>query len=201
MKLYYQPGACSLSPHIILRETGLDFSVIKVDLKTKKTENGDDFLAVNPKGQVPTLLLDNNEILTEGSVIAQYIADQKPERKLIAPAGTMERYHQLECLSYISSEIHKGYSPLFLPGTPENYRPVAINYLLKKFNYIDEVLAKQPYIAGDNFTVADAYLFTVSNWAPLIQLDLSGLIHLKAYQEKIAERPNVRDALKAEGLI
>ncbi|WP_387467040.1 glutathione transferase GstA [Photorhabdus sp. RM323S] len=201
MKLYYQPGACSLSPHIILREAGLDFSVIKVDLKTKKTENGDDFLAVNPKGQVPTLLLDNNEILTEGSVIVQYIADQKPERKLIAPAGTMERYHQLECLSYISSEIHKGYSPLFLPGTPDNYRPVAINYLLKKFNYIDEVLAKQPYIAGDNFTVADAYLFTVSNWAPLIQLDLSGLIHLKAYQEKIAERPNVRDALKAEGLI
>ncbi|NHB88793.1 glutathione transferase GstA [Photorhabdus tasmaniensis] len=201
MKLYYQPGACSLSPHIILREVGLDFSVIKVDLKTKKTENGDDFLAVNPKGQVPTLLLDNNEILTEGSVIVQYIADQKPERKLIAPAGTMERYHQLECLSYISSEIHKGYSPLFLPGTPDNYRPVAINYLLKKFNYIDEVLAKQPYITGDNFTVADAYLFTVSNWAPLIQLDLSGLIHLKAYQEKIAERPNVRDALKAEGLI
>ncbi|MGV7961418.1 glutathione transferase GstA [Photorhabdus tasmaniensis] len=201
MKLYYQPGACSLSPHIILREAGLDFSIIKVDLKTKKTENGDDFLAVNPKGQVPTLLLDNNEILTEGSVIVQYIADQKPERKLIAPAGTMERYHQLECLSYISSEIHKGYSPLFLPGTPDNYRPVAINYLLKKFNYIDEVLAKQPYIAGDNFTVADAYLFTVSNWAPLIQLDLSGLIHLKAYQEKIAERPNVRDALKAEGLI
>ncbi|WP_445497695.1 glutathione transferase GstA [Photorhabdus sp. SF281] len=201
MKLYYQPGACSLSPHIILREAGLDFSVIKVDLKTKKTENGDDFLAVNPKGQVPTLLLDNNEILTEGSVIVQYIADQKPEKKLIAPAGTMERYHQLECLSYISSEIHKGYSPLFLPGTPDNYRPVAINYLLKKFNYIDEVLAKQPYIAGDNFTVADAYLFTVSNWASLVQLDLSGLIHLKAYQEKIAERPNVRDALKAEGLI
>ncbi len=129
MKLYYQPGTCSLSPHIILREAGLDFSVIKVDLKTKKTENGDDFLAVNPKGQVPTLLLDNNEILTEGSVIVQYIADQKPERKLIAPAGTMERYHQLECLSYISSEIHKGYSPLFLPGTPDNYRPVAINYL------------------------------------------------------------------------
>ncbi|ERT11701.1 glutathione transferase GstA [Photorhabdus temperata] len=201
MKLYYQPGTCSLSPHIILREAGLDFSVIKVDLKTKKTENGDDFLAVNPKGQVPTLLLDNNEILTEGSVIVQYIADQKPERKLIAPAGTMERYHQLECLSYISSEIHKGYSPLFLPGTPDNYRPVAINYLLKKFNYIDEILAKQPYIAGDNFTVADAYLFTVSNWAPLVQLDLSSLIHLKAYQEKIAERPNVRDALKAEGLI
>ncbi|WP_350306135.1 glutathione transferase GstA [Photorhabdus viridis] len=201
MKLYYQPGTCSLSPHIILREAGLDFSVIKVDLKTKKTENGDDFLAVNPKGQVPTLLLDNNEILTEGSVIVQYIADQKPEKKLIAPAGTMERYHQLECLSYISSEIHKGYSPLFLPGTPDKYRPVAINYLLKKFNYIDEVLAKQPYIAGDNFTVADAYLFTVSNWAPLVQLDLSNLIHLKAYQEKIAERPNVRDALKAEGLI
>ncbi|MER2473491.1 glutathione transferase GstA [Photorhabdus laumondii] len=201
MKLYYQPGACSLSPHIILREAGLDFSVIKVDLKTKKTENGDDFFAINPKGQIPTLLLDNNEILTEGSVIVQYIADQKPDKKLIAPAGTMERYRQLEWLSHISSEIHKGFSPLFFPGTPENYRPVAINNLLRKFKYIDEVLAKQPYIAGEHFTVADAYLFTLSNWAPLVQLDLSDLVHLKAYQERIAERPNVRDALKAEGLI
>ncbi|MCT8341517.1 glutathione transferase GstA [Photorhabdus kleinii] len=201
MKLYYQPGACSLSPHIILREAGLDFSVIKVDLKTKKTENGDDFFAINPKGQIPTLLLDNNEILTEGAVIVQYIADQKPDKKLIAPAGTMERYHQLEWLSHISSEIHKGFSPLFMPGTPENYRPVAINNLLRRFKYIDEVLAKQPYIAGEHFTVADAYLFTLSNWAPLVQLDLSDLVHLKAYQERIAERPNVRDALKAEGLI
>ncbi|MDB6369261.1 glutathione transferase GstA [Photorhabdus bodei] len=201
MKLYYQPGACSLSPHIILREAGLDFSVIKVDLKTKKTENGDNFFAINPKGQIPTLLLDNNEILTEGAVIVQYIADQKPDKKLIAPAGTMERYHQLEWLSHISSEIHKGFSPLFLPGTPENYRPVAINNLLRRFKYIDEVLAKQPYIAGEHFTVADAYLFTLSNWAPLVQLDLSDLVHLKAYQERIAERPNVRDALKAEGLI
>ncbi|WP_323836777.1 glutathione transferase GstA [Photorhabdus africana] len=201
MKLYYQPGACSLSPHIILREAGLDFSVIKVDLKTKKTENGDDFFAINPKGQIPTLLLDNNEILTEGSVIVQYIADQKPDKKLIAPAGTMERYHQLEWLSHISSEIHKGFSPLFFPGTPENYRPVAINNLLRRFKYIDEVLAKQPYIAGEHFTVADAYLFTLSNWAPLVQLDLSDRVHLKAYQERIAERPNVRDALKAEGLI
>ncbi|AWK42334.1 glutathione transferase GstA [Photorhabdus laumondii subsp. laumondii] len=201
MKLYYQPGACSLSPHIILREAGLDFSVIKVDLKTKKTENGDDFFAINPKGQIPTLLLDNNEILTEGSVIVQYIADQKPDKKLIAPAGTMERYRQLEWLSHISSEIHKGFSPLFFPGTPENYRPVAVNNLLRKFKYIDEVLAKQPYIAGEHFTVADAYLFTLSNWAPLVQLDLSDRVHLKAYQERIAERPNVRDALKAEGLI
>ncbi|RAX04290.1 MULTISPECIES: glutathione transferase GstA [unclassified Photorhabdus] len=201
MKLYYQPGACSLSPHIILREAGLDFSVIKVDLKTKKTENGDDFFAINPKGQIPTLLLDNNEILTEGAVIVQYIADQKPDKKLIAPAGTMERYHQLEWLSHISSEIHKGFSPLFMPGTPENYRPVAINNLLRRFKYIDEVLAKQPYIAGEHFTVADAYLFTLSNWAPLVRLDLSDLVHLKAYQERIAERPNVRDALKAEGLI
>ncbi|MBS9425304.1 glutathione transferase GstA [Photorhabdus caribbeanensis] len=201
MKLYYQPGACSLSPHIILREAGLDFSVIKVDLKTKKMENGDDFFAINPKGQIPTLLLDNNEILTEGAVIVQYIADQKPDKKLIAPAGTMERYHQLEWLSHLSSEIHKGFSPLFFPGTPENYRPVAINNLLRRFKYIDEVLAKQPYIAGEHFTVADAYLFTLSNWAPLVQLDLSNLVHLKAYREKIAERPNVRDALKAEGLI
>ncbi|KGM29534.1 glutathione transferase GstA [Photorhabdus luminescens] len=201
MKLYYQPGACSLSPHIILREAGLDFSMIKVDLKTKKMENGDDFFAINPKGQIPTLLLDNNEILTEGAVIVQYIADQKPDKKLIAPAGTMERYHQLEWISHLSSEIHKGFSPLFFPGTPENYRPVAINNLLRRFKYIDKVLAEQPYIAGEHFTVADAYLFTLSNWAPLVQLDLSDLVHLKAYQKKIAERPSVHDALKAEGLI
>ncbi|MCE1919754.1 glutathione transferase GstA, partial [Enterobacter ludwigii] len=142
-----------------------------------------DFFAINPKGQIPTLLLDNNEILTEGSVIVQYIADQKPDKKLIAPAGTMERYRQLEWLSHISSEIHKGFSPLFFPGTPENYRPVAVNNLLRKFKYIDEVLAKQPYIAGEHFTVADAYLFTLSNWAPLVQLDLSDRVHLKAYQE------------------
>lgn len=201
MKLYYQPGACSLSPHIILREAGLDFSMIKVDLKTKKMENGDDFFAINPKGQIPTLLLDNNELLTEGAVIVQYIADQKPDKKLIAPAGTMERYHQLEWISHLSSEIHKGFSPLFFPGTPENYRPVAINNLLRRFKYIDKVLAEQPYIAGEHFTVADAYLFTLSNWAPLVQLDLSDLVHLKAYQKKIAERPSVHDALKAEGLI
>ncbi|OCA53539.1 glutathione transferase GstA [Photorhabdus namnaonensis] len=201
MKLYYQPGACSLSPHIILREAGLDFSMIKVDLKTKKMENGDDFFAINPKGQIPTLLLDNNEILTEGAVIVQYIADQKPDKKLISPAGTMERYHQLEWISHLSSEIHKGFSPLFFPGTPENYRPVAINNLLRRFKYIDKVLAEQPYIAGEHFTVADAYLFTLSNWAPLVQLDLSDLVHLKDYQKKIAERPSVHDALKAEGLI
>ncbi|MBS9433941.1 glutathione transferase GstA [Photorhabdus hainanensis] len=201
MKLYYQPGACSLSPHIILREAGLDFSMIKVDLKTKKMENGDDFFAINPKGQIPTLLLDNNEILTEGAVIVQYIADQRPDKKLIAPAGTMERYHQLEWISHLSSEIHKGFSPLFFPGTPENYRPVAINNLLRRFKYIDKVLAEQPYIAGEHFTVADAYLFTLSSWAPLVQLDLSDLVHLKAYQKKIAERPSVHDALKAEGLI
>ncbi|BBU95648.1 MULTISPECIES: glutathione transferase GstA [Providencia] len=201
MKLYYAPGACSLSPHIILRETGLDFSIERVNIKEKKTEKGEDFLAINPKGQVPTLVLDNGEQLTEGAVIVQYIADQKPDRNLIALPGSMKRYHQLEALNFISTELHKNFSPLFTPGTPEEYKDTVRNVLFNKFAYVDNVLAKQAFFAGDTFSVADAYLFTVSNWAKHVGLDLTSLTHLQDYSAKIAKRPNVQDALKAEGLI
>ncbi|EKT57417.1 glutathione transferase GstA [Providencia sneebia] len=201
MKLYFSPGACSLSPHIILRETGLDFSVECVNLKDKLTENGENFLAINPKGQVPLLILDNGEHLTEGAVIVQYIADQKPDRNLIAPAGTMKRYHQLEALNFISTELHKSFGPLFSPATPEEYKNTVKANLEKKFQYVDDVLAKQAFFADNHFTVADAYLFTVSNWAQIVGLDLSHLSHLAKYREKIAKRPHVQEALIAEGLI
>ncbi len=201
MKLYYAPGACSLSPHIILRETGLDFSIERVNLKEKKTEKGDDFLAINPKGQVPTLVLDNGDQLTEGAVIVQYIADQKPDRNLIALSGSMKRYHQLEALNFISTELHKNFGPLFTPGTPDEYKETVKGVLLKKFIYVNDILSKQAFFAGDSFSVADAYLFTVTNWAKLVGVDLSKLTHLLDYSAKIAKRPKVHEALEAEDLI
>lgn len=201
MKLYYAPGACSLSPHIILREAGLDFSIERVNLKEKKTEKGEDFLVINPKGQVPTLVLDNGDQLTEGAVIVQYIADQKPDRNLIALPGSMKRYHQLEALNFISTELHKNYGALFSPNSPDETKEMAKTTLLKKFKYVDDVLAKQTFFAGDNFSVADAYLFTVSNWAKIVGVDLSQLTHLTSYLAKIAKRPKVQEALEAEGLL
>ncbi|MEY1636485.1 glutathione transferase GstA [Morganella morganii] len=201
MQLFYTPGSCALSPHIILRETGLDFSLVRVDLKAKKTENGDDYLKINPKGQVPALSISDSQLLTEGVAIVQYLADQKPDRKLIAPAGTMERYHQIEWLNYIASEVHKSYAPLFSPETPEDYRPIALRNLMNKFAYVDGVLAKSPYITGNSFTVADAYLFTVCGWAPHLKISLEPYPHLQAYLAKIAHRPHVQDAMEAEGLI
>ncbi|MBD2810741.1 glutathione transferase GstA [Xenorhabdus sp. Vera] len=202
MKLYYSPGACSLSPHIMLREAGLDFSIVKVDLMNKKTESGDNFLAISPKGQVPTLQLDNNQILTEVPAIIKYIADQKPEKNLIAPTGTMEHYHQIEWLSYISSELHQNFMPLFpIMATPEAYVAIVMKKLMLRLTYIDSVLAKFPYITGENFTIADSYLFAVSQWVPRTKLDISELVHLNAYMDMIKQRPSVHDALKAEGLI
>lgn len=163
MKLYYSPGACSLSPHIVLREAGLSFDVEKVDLKAKLTEKGADFTKVNPKGQVPTLQLDSGEILTEGPVIVQYIADKNPGAALIGAAGSMERYRVQEWLNHITSELHKGFSPLFNPATPDAYKDIARANLGKKFDALDKHLAGHQYLMGDKFTVADAYLFTVSN--------------------------------------
>lgn len=202
MKLYYAPGACSLSPHIILRETGLDFSIVRVNIKEKTTETGENFLAINPKGQVPTLVLDDGEQLTEGAVIVQYIADQNPNRNLIALPGSMKRYHQLEALNFISTELHKNFTPLFAPGTPEEYKETVRAMLLKKSQYVDSILKNQPYFVNkSDFCVADAYLFTVTNWANFVGLDLSSLTHLKDYCEKIAKRPKVQEALAAEGLL
>ncbi|MBK5142403.1 glutathione transferase GstA [Budviciaceae bacterium BWR-B9] len=200
MKLYYKPGACSLSPHIILNESGLNYSVEKVDLATKKTEHGADFLAVNPKGQVPTLELNDGSILTEGVAIVQYIAHKVPGKHLMPGVGTPEYYHAIEWLNFVSTELHKGFSPLFNPQTPEEYKKIAKEKLLKQFTYVDSVLEKQDYVLGASFSVADAYLFTVTRWAAAVKLDLSALKSLAAYMERIAARPATAAALKAEGL-
>jgi glutathione S-transferase len=200
MKLYYKPGACSLSPHIVLREAGLDFSIEKVDLAAKKTEHGADFLAVNPKGQVPVLQLDDGSILTEGAVIVQYLADQKPDRQLLPEAGTPARYHALEWLNYVATELHKGFSPLFNPRFPDEAKAVAREQMEKKFVFLNDQLAGKAYLLGSRFSVVDAYLFTVMGWAKALKFDLSALPHLSAFVERMAARPAVDAALAAEGM-
>jgi glutathione S-transferase len=202
MKLYYSPGACSLSPHIVLREAGLPFDLVKVDTKTKKTEAGEDFSAINPKGYVPVVELDNGERLTEGPAIVQYLADQVPQKKLAPANGTLERARLQEWLNFITSELHKGFSPLFVPSTPEDYKPLVRERLLSRLAYVDESLGKtkKPYLLGDTFSVADAYLFTVANWAGFVGLDIKGLAKLGEYQGRVRERPAVAAALRAEGL-
>ena len=200
MKLFYKPGACSLASHITLRESGKDFTLIGVDLMHKRTENGDDFLKVNPKGQVPTLLLDDNTLLTEGVAIMQYIADSVADRQLLAPVGTINRYRTLEWLNYIATELHKGFTPLFRPDTPEDYKPTARALLDKKLAYIDESLANAQWISGSRFTIADAYLFTVLRWAFAVKLEMAGYKNIAAYMERVAARPAVAAAMTAEGL-
>ncbi|OAT26320.1 glutathione S-transferase [Buttiauxella ferragutiae ATCC 51602] len=200
MKLYYKAGACSLSPHIILRETGIDFSLVKVDLAAKKTEAGDDYLEVNAKGQVPALLLDDGSLLTEGVAIVQYLADKVPDRQLLAPAGSMTRYHTLEWLNYIATELHKGFSPLFNPSTPDEYKTIARAALEKKFKYVDEELNDKQWLMGLRFSVADAYLFTVLRWANAVKLNLEGLSNIEAFMERMKARPAVAAALTAEGI-
>ncbi|UPQ69588.1 glutathione transferase GstA [Kluyvera ascorbata] len=200
MKLFYKPGACSLASHITLRESGKDFTLIGVDLMHKRTENGDDFLKVNPKGQVPTLLLDDNTLLTEGVAIMQYIADSVADRQLLAPVGTINRYRTLEWLNYIATELHKGFTPLFRPDTPEDYKPTARALLDKKLAYIDESLANAQWISGSRFTIADAYLFTVLRWAFAVKLEMAGYKNIASYMERVAARPAVAAAMAAEGL-
>ncbi|BCA39854.1 glutathione transferase GstA [Kluyvera ascorbata] len=200
MKLFYKPGACSLASHITLRESGKDFTLIGVDLMHKRTENGDDFLKVNPKGQVPTLLLDDNTLLTEGVAIMQYIADSVADRQLLAPVSTINRYRTLEWLNYIATELHKGFTPLFRPDTPEDYKPTARALLDKKLAYIDESLANAQWISGSRFTIADAYLFTVLRWAFAVKLEMAGYKNIAAYMERVAARPAVAAAMAAEGL-
>ena len=200
MKLFYKPGACSLASHITLRESGKDFSLIGVDLMLKRMENGDDFLKVNPKGQVPALLLDDNTLLTEGVAIMQYIADSVADRQLLAPVGTINRYRTLEWLNYIATELHKGFTPLFRPDTPEDYKPTARALLDKKLAYIDESLANAQWISGSRFTIADAYLFTVLRWAFAVKLEMAGYKNIAAYMERVAARPAVAAAMTAEGL-
>lgn len=200
MKLYYSPGACSLSPHIVALEAGIPLTLEKVDGKAKRTEGGADFWQINPKGYVPVLALDDGELLTEGPAIVQYLADQKPASGLAPANGTTARYRLQEMLGYINSEIHKSYSPLFKPDTPEDTRAERKEYLKRRYQFIEDVLAKQPFLLGDAFTAADAYLFTVTNWAKPVELDLSGFPALLAFQKRVAARPAVQAALEAEGL-
>lgn len=200
MKLYYKAGACSLSPHIILRESGVDFSLVKVDLAAKKTETGDDYLEINAKGQVPALLLDDGSLLTEGVAIVQFLADKVPDRQLLAPAGSMTRYHTLEWLNYIATELHKGFSPLFNPATPDEYKTIARAVLEKKFRYVNEELNDKQWLMGLRFSVADAYLFTVLRWAHAVKLNLDGLSNIDAFMERMKARPAVAAALAAEGI-
>lgn len=200
MKLFYKAGACSLSPHIVLREAGLDFTAEKVDLALKKTESGADYLAINPKGQVPALLLDDGSLLTEGVAIVQYLADRVPDRGLIPATGTLSRYHAIEWLNYIATELHKGFSPLFNPKTPDEYKTIAREKLDKQFDYLDSVLAKQHFLLGNKFSVADAYLFTVMRWAIALQFDIKKRTQLSAYFDRVAARPAVDATLNAEGL-
>ena len=201
MKLYYSPGACSLSPHIALREAGLTFTLEKVDLKTKKLAGGGDYLAVNAKGYVPALQLDDGSILTEGPAIVQYIADQKPQSALAPAAGTVERYRLAEWLNFITSEIHKSYSPLFNPDAAPAWKEAARANIAKRLDVIERHLDGRTYLLGERFTVADGYLFTVLNWSGWTKFDLSKWPRVQAYLARVAERPKVREALAAEGLL
>ncbi len=200
-KLYYSPGACSLSPHIVLREAGLPFQLVMASTKTKKLADGSDFLAINPKGQVPVLELDNGERLTEGPVIVQYIADQAPASGLVPAPGTMARYRLQEWLNFITSELHKGFSPLFAPGTHEDTKAASRSRLLEKLGWVDAQLAGKTWLMGDTFTAADAYLFTVAGWGKYVGVDIAPLATLSAYMGRVAARPAVQQALKAEGLL
>lgn len=200
MKLFYKPGACSLASHISLRESGLDFTLVGVDLQKKVTETGEDFLQTNPKGQVPTLQLDDNTVLTEGVAIMQYIADKVADRQLLAPVSSISRYKTLEWLNFIATELHKGFTPLFRPDTPEEYKPTVRALLDKKLAYIDSELEKCEWIGGSRFTIADAYLFTVLRWAFAVKLEMSGCKHIAAYMARVAARPAVAAAMAAEGL-
>lgn len=201
MKLYYSPGACSLSPHIVLHEAGLAFEAVRASTKTHKLDDGSDYYAINPLGYVPVLELDNGERLHEGPAIVQYLADQVPDKKLAPPAGTMARYRLQEWLNLITSELHKGFSPLFNPAMPEEAKALFRDKLASRFAWIDTQLEGKPFLMGGDFSVADAYLFVVTGWGKHVGVDISGLPNLVAYLGRVGARPAVQKALAAEGLL
>ena len=201
MKLYYAPGACSLSPHIVLLEAGLPFTAEKTDFMTKKTEKGADYVAINSKGAVPALQLDDGRVLTEGAAIVQYLADLKPESGLAPRAGSFERYQLMELLNYLASEVHKALGSLFNPAITAEWKAASIANVGKQFDWLTGFLGKKTYLMGSTFTVADAYLFTLLGWTDHLGIDLKKWPSLSAYRARVAERPKVREALKAEGLI
>ena len=201
MKLYYSPGACSLSPHIALKESGLIFEAIAAPTKTHQLPDGSDYYAINPLGYVPLLVLDDGTQLREGPAIVQYIADQVPAKQLAPANGTFARYKLQEWLNFIGTELHKGFSPLFTPGMPDEAKAMAKTRLISRLQWVNGELAQTPYLLGDTFSVADGYLFTVANWTKYVGIDISGLDHLGAFLGRVGARPAVQDALRAEGLL
>jgi len=201
MKLFYAPGACSLASHIALHETGLPFAIDKLNVPTKTTSGGDDYMQINPKGYVPALMLEDGSVLTEGAVILQYVADQKPDAGLAPKAGTMERYRLQEWLNFIGTEVHKSYSPLFNKAATDEMKSAARNLLAKRLGYVEAQLANKPYLMGDSYTVADIYLFVVLGWSAHVGVDLDPFPQIKSYVARIGARPAVQAAMKAEGLI
>jgi len=201
MKLYYAPGACSLSPHIALLEAGLAYDLVKVDLRAKKLENGDDFLKVNPKGQVPVLALDSGELVTEGPVIIQMIADKAAGKNLAPARDSAERYKLLEWLNFITTELHKSFGPMFSPVLADEAKAFFKDRVMGKFRYVESQLAGRDYLMGSHFTVADGYLFTMLSWADRMKFDLSDMPNLLAYKARVGARPKVQEALTKEGLM
>jgi glutathione S-transferase len=201
MKLYYSPGACSLSPHIVLREAGLAFEPVAAPTKTHQLSDGTDYYTINALGYVPLLELDDGTRLREGPAIVQYIADQAPTKNLAPAAGTLQRYRLQEWLTFIGTEIHKTFSPLFNPKMPEEGKQVFRDRLLSRYRWVDGQLAGKDYLMGDTFSVADAYFFTVTRWAAPMKIDLSDMPNVQAHQQRVAARPAVQEAMKAEGLI
>jgi glutathione S-transferase len=202
MKLYYSPGACSLSPHIVLAEAGIACNFEKVDLRATPhmTESGTDFTTINPKGSVPALVLDNGALLTEGAVIVQYLADLAPECGLIPAAGTFERYRVQEWLNFIGSEIHKGFGPLWMPNSPDALKAMTLERLNRRFALLDAALSDKEYLLG-SFGVADAYLFTCLNWTGFLQVSLDAYPHVQAFQQRVAARPAVKRVMQEEGIV
>jgi glutathione S-transferase len=201
MKLYFAPGACSLAPHIVAHEAGLALDLDRVDLRSRTTESGENFAAVNPMGYVPALRLDSGEVLTEAGVLVQYLADQNPASGLLPPAGTLERYRVMEWIGFISTELHKGFGALWNPTTPEAVRQAAVERLQLRFAHLDRHLADRSYLMGDGFTAADAYCFTIVSWTKFHKIDISAHENLAAYLARVAARPKVVAAMQAEGLL
>jgi glutathione S-transferase len=200
MKLFYMPGACSLAPHIIANEVGIDVELIKVDGKTKTTEAAQDFLATNPNGYVPALVLPDGELMTEASVLVQYLADQKPESGLMPKPGDMARYRVQQWLAFVATELHKAFGPFFKPNTPEATKEINREHIAKRLAYVDGKLAGRSYLMGDVFSAADAYLWTILGWAKHVGIDLSSFANIQRYLGTVAARPAVQKALRAEGL-
>jgi glutathione S-transferase len=201
MKLYFSPGASSLAPHIALREAGLAFELERVSLKTKKTAGDADFMRINPKGYVPTLQFEDGTVLTEGPAIMLWVGDQVPEKRLTPLPGTMERYHLIEWLNFIATELHKNFGALFDPAAPDASKAASRARLEKRLDYLEKTLGDAPFVLGEHFTVADAYLFTVLGWGRFVDVDLARWPKLAAYAGRIGARPKVLDTLKAEGLL